>query len=139
MKRLLLILLFTTALITGCHQDETGKWQLDPFAADQIEQVADTATGALGILSLFIPGAAGVAGLVAGAAGAYKKMKPGLIKYKKTSTHIVAAVEKIKKTRPEFWAQVKAVFKDGTDADIEAVIAQIVEMQKAQEKNNGTV
>lgn len=137
MKRLLLVTLFTTVLFAGCHQDETGKWQLDPFAADQIEQVADTATGALGILSLFIPGVAGAAGIAAGVAGAYKKMKPGLTKYKKTSAHIVTAIEKVKKDQPELWAQIKAEFKAGTDADIEAVIAQIVEMQKAQEKNNG--
>ena len=132
MKRLLLLL--TITLFAGCQQDETGKWRLDPFAADQIEQAADTATGALGLLSLFIPGAAGVAGIAAGVAATFKKMKPGLTKYKKTSTHIVSAVEKIKKDQPELWAKIKAEFKTGADADIEEVIEQIVAMQKIQER-----
>jgi thioredoxin-related protein len=136
MRRVLLIVLFTISLFcTSCHQDETGKWRLDPFAADKIEGAADTTAGVFSLLSLFIPGAAGVAGIAAGVATTFKKMKPGLTKYKKTSTHIVTAVERIKENQPEFWAQIKAEFKTGTDADIEAVIDQIVTIQKAQEKN----
>jgi hypothetical protein len=136
MKRLLLVTLFVITLCAGCHQDETGRWRLDP-SADQIEQAADTATGALSLLSLFIPGAAGAAGIAAGVAATFKKMKPGLTRYKKTSQHIVVAVEKIKKDQPELWAKIKTEFKTGTDADIETVIDQIVTMQKIQEKNNG--
>lgn len=137
MKHVLLTLLFAAALcVTGCQRDtQTGEWRLNPFVADKIEAAADAATGTFSLLSLFVPGAAGAAGIAAGVAATFKKMKPGLTRYKKTSTHIVAAVEKIKKERPEFWAQIKTSFKEGTDADIEAVIEQIVELQKQQEKS----
>lgn len=130
MKQTLLTLLFIVSLcFAGCLRDaETGEWRLNPFAADKIEAAADTAAGTLGLLSLFIPGAAGVAGIAAGVAATFKKMKPGLTRYKKASTHIVTAVEKIKNDQPELWAQIKAEFKAGTDADIEAVIDQIVTM-----------
>jgi thioredoxin-related protein len=136
MRRVLLIVLFTISLFcTSCHQDETGKWRLDPFAADRIEGTADTTAGVFSLLSLFIPGAAGVAGIAAGIAATFKKMKPGLTKYKNTSQHIVTSVERIKKNQPELWARIKDEFKQGTNTDIETVIGQIVTIQKAQEKN----
>lgn len=135
MKRLLITLLFTLVLFAGCYQDtQTGQWRLGQDAADQIESIANTATGALSLVSLFVPGLAGVAGIAAGAGAAFKKMKPGLTKYKKTSEHIVTSVEKIKKTQPELWEKIKTEFKDGTDADIEQVIEQIVALAKMQEK-----
>jgi hypothetical protein len=134
---LVTILAFSGMLYVGCQQSQDGHWRLDPFAADQIEKAGDTATGALSLLSLFVPGAAGVAGIAAGATAAFKKMKPGLTKYKNTSQHIVTTVEKIKKSQPELWAKIKDEFKDGTNADIEAVIDQIVAMAKVQEKQNG--
>jgi len=144
MRRMLLTALFVTIItfasglfLTGCQQGQDGHWRLNPFTANQIESAGETATGALSLLSLFVPGAAGLAGIAAGVTGAYKKMKPGLTKYKNTSQHIVTSVEKIKKNQPELWAKIKDEFKDGTNADIEAVIDQIVAMEKAQEKQNG--
>lgn len=137
MKQTLLTLLFIISLyFAGCQRDIlTGEWRLNPFAADKIEAATDATAETLSLLSLFIPGAAGVAGIAAGAAAAFKKMKPGLTRYKKTSTHIITAIEKIKTGQPELWAQIKAEFKAGTDVDIEAVIDQIVTIQKAQERS----
>lgn len=134
MKKVLSITIFTTLLIltlgifyySGCQQNQDGSWRLNPFAAEQIEDAAETATGALGLLSLFVPGLAGVAGIAAGITGAYKKMKPGLTKYKNTSKHIVASVERIKKNQPELWAKIKTEFKEGTNADVEQVINQLI-------------
>ena len=128
------VLVSSGLFLWGCQQAETGEWRLTPIWGVKIEDAAETGTGVLSLLSLFVPGLAGVAGIAAGATGAFKKMKPGLTKYKNTSKHIVTAVEKVKKNQPELWAKIKGEFKDGTDADIEAVIDQIVTMAKAQEK-----
>ena len=145
MKLTLLTTLFVIALTVsglfyaGCHQTESGQWRLDPVWGNKIENATDTASGALSLLSLFVPGAAGAAGIAAGVAATFKKMKPGLTKYKNTSQHVVASVEKIKKNQPELWAKIKGEFEEGTNADIEEVIDQaIVLMKKQEEKNNGT-
>jgi hypothetical protein len=130
----LIIVICMAIWLTGCYQNaQTGEWQLGQQAADQIENIADTATGALSLVSLFVPGAAGVAGIAAGAAAAFKKMKPGLTKYKQTSEHIVTSIEQIKEDQPELWKQIKDKFKDGTNADIEQVIEQIVALAKTKE------
>lgn len=131
----LTILFVLLGILSGCEQDtQTGKWRLSPDTANQIGNAADVGTGLLGLASLFVPGLAGAAGIAAGVAGAYKKMKPGLTKYKKTSQHIVTSVENIKKNQPELWAKIKGEFKTGTDADIEQVIEQIVAVAKTEEK-----
>jgi len=146
MKKTLLTTLFIVALTVsglfyaGCHQTESGQWRLDPVWGNKIENATDTASGALSLLSLFVPGAAGAAGIAAGVAATFKKMKPGLTKYKKTSQHTTWTLERIKKNQPELWAKIKDEFKEGTDADIEEVINQTVALMKKQEqeKNNGT-
>jgi len=117
-------------VMSGCRVGSDGGWQLNPFAADTIESVADSTAGVFSLLFLFIPGVAGATGIAAGAAAAFKKMKPGLVKYRHTTQHMVLCVEKIKKTQPELWAKIKSEFKEGTNADIEAVIDQIVALEK---------
>ena len=140
MKKALLTTLFVIALMVsglfyaGCHQTESGQWKLDPVWGNRIEKTTDTASGALSLLSLFIPGAAGAAGIAAGVAATFKKMKPSLTKYKNTSQHVVASVEKVKKKQPELWAKIKDEFREGTDADIEEVIDQTVALMKKQER-----
>ena len=130
------LLTFTIGMFSyaGCQQSQDGYWRLNPFAADQIESAAETTTGVFSLLSLFIPGMAGVAGIAAGMTGAYKKMKPGLTRYKNTSQHIVTSIEKIKKNQPELWDKIKTEFKEGTNAELESVIEEIIFMAKAQEK-----
>ena len=136
MKRLLLATSILIIFFIGCQQSQDGHWRLNPFAANQIESAAETTTGVFSLLSLFIPGMAGVAGIAAGVTGAYKKMKPGLTRYKNTSQHIVTSIEKIKKNQPELWDKIKTEFKEGTNAELESVIEEIIFMAKAQEKQN---
>ena len=134
MKRLLLAISILIIFIIGCQQSQDGHWRLNPFAANQIESAAETTTGVFSLLSLFIPGMAGVAGIAAGMTGVYKKMKPGLTRYKNTSQHIITSIEKIKKNQPELWDKIKTEFKEGTNADIEQAINQLIVMAKEQEK-----
>lgn len=129
-----LILIASGLFCTGCHQTESGQWRLNPLWGDKIENAAETTTGVFSLLSLFVPGAAGIAGIAAGITATFKKMKPGLTKYKNTSEHVVTSIEKIKRNQPELWAKIKDEFKDGTDADIEAVINQTIALMEKQEE-----
>lgn len=119
------------ALVTsGCASDGNGGYRLTFGNADKIEKGLDAGATGLGLISLFVPGLAGVGGIAAGVAGAFKKLKPELTKQKKTTEHIVTTIEQIKKDNPDIWNDIKDKFAENTDADIDAVIEQIILLNK---------
>lgn len=119
------------ALVTsGCVSDGSGGYRLSFGNADKIEKGLDAGATGLGLLSLFIPGMAGVGGIAAGIAGTFKKMKPQLTKQKAVSEHVVKTIETIKKENPDIWLDIKGKFAEGTNADIDAVIEQIILLNK---------
>ena len=128
------VLAFCAAVMSGCVSTDDGGWRLTFGAADRIEKGLDAGSEGLGLVSLFVPGLAGFAGIGAGIAGAFKKLKPQLTQNKEVADHVVTSIEKIKKDYPETWENIKDVFKEKTNADIDITIAKIIALQESVEE-----